>query len=239
MPDTIETGITATIATDEELSPEERDLCARGDRHITDISENQSPRVFIISGPSGVGKDSVLEKLREVYPSARYVVTATSRPMRDGEIPGVHYLFLEKSDFERQIAAGDFIEHALVYENLYGVPRRPIEEGLAAGQPVIIKVDVKGAATLRKLISDTVSIFLLPESMLALKQRLRDRKTETPDVLLKRFRTACEELERVEEFDYAVFNEAGQLDKALQDIIAIVEAEHRKVKRPRAVITAK
>ena len=239
MPDTIETDITSTIATDEALSPEERDLCVRGDGHITDIAQNQSSRVFIISGPSGVGKDSVLEKLREVYPTARYVVTATSRPKRPGERDGVHYRFLEKSEFERQIAAGDFIEHALVYENLYGVPRRPIEEGLAAGQPVIIKVDVKGAATLRDHISDTVSIFLLPESMQALKQRLRDRKTEAPDVLLKRFRTACEELERVGEFDYAVFNEAGQLEKALQDIIAIVEAEHRKVERPRAVITAK
>jgi guanylate kinase len=219
------------------LSPEERDLCSRGDAQITEISANQSPRVFIISGPSGVGKDSVLEKLREVYPSARYVVTATSRPRRPGEIDGIHYLFLERAEFERQIAAGDFIEHAPVYENLYGVPRRPIEEGLAAGQPVIIKVDVQGAATLRRLISDTVSIFLLPETMQSLKQRLRDRKTEPPDVLLKRFRTACEELDRVTEFDYAVFNEAGQLDKALRDIIAIVEAEHRKVVRPRAVVS--
>ncbi len=237
MPDAIETDVTAAVVAEDELSSEERDLCTRGDGQITDIVRNQAPRVFIISGPSGVGKDSVLEKLREVYPNARYVVTATSRPMREGEIPGVHYIFLEKREFERQIAAGDFIEHALVYENLYGVPRRPIEEGLAAGQPVIIKVDVKGADTLRKLISDTVSIFLLPESMQALKQRLHDRKTEAPDVLLKRFRTACEELERVGEFDYAVFNEAGQLDKALEDIIAIVEAEHRKVNRPRAVIT--
>jgi guanylate kinase len=237
VPDATQTNTLASNL-DEVLSPEERDLCSRGDAHITEISANQAPRVFIISGPSGVGKDSVLEKLREVYPSARYVVTATSRPMREGEINGVHYLFLERSEFERQIAAGDFIEHAAVYENLYGVPRRPIEEGLAAGQPVIIKVDVQGAATLRDLISDTVSIFLLPESMQSLKQRLRDRKTEPPEVLLKRFRTACDELDRVTEFDYAVFNEAGQLDKALQDIIAIVEAEHRKVVRPRAVITS-
>jgi len=229
---------TVALNRDEVLSPEELDLCSRGDAHITEISANQAPRVFIISGPSGVGKDSVLEKLREVYPSARYVVTATSRPMRPGEIDGIHYLFLERTEFERQIAAGDFIEHAPVYENLYGVPRRPIEEGLAAGQPVIIKVDVQGAATLRRLISHTVSIFLLPESMQSLKQRLRDRKTEPPDVLLKRFRTACEELDRVAEFEYAVFNEAGQLEKALQDIIAIVEAEHRKVVSPRAVITA-
>lgn len=221
---------------DNDLSAEERDLCARGDAHITDILHNQASRVFIISGPSGVGKDSVIERLRDVFPDAQYVVTATSRAKRDGEIDGVHYLFLEREDFERQIDTGDFIEHALVYENLYGVPKRPILEGLAAGRPVIIKVDVKGAATLRTLISDTVSIFLLPESMKSLKQRLQDRKTETPDVLLKRFRTACEELERVKEFEYAVFNEAGQLDRALQDIISIVEAEHQRVTRPKATI---
>lgn len=219
------------------ISPEERDLCAQGDDQITAISQSQASRVFIISGPSGVGKDSVLERLRDVYPDARYVVTATSRPRRQGEIDGVHYLFLDRDDFQHQIDAGDFIEHALVYENLYGVPKRPIEEGLAAGQPVIIKVDVKGAATLRSLISNTVSIFLLPESMAALKQRLHDRKTETPDVLLKRFRTACEELERVGEFDYAVFNEAGQLDQALKDIISIVKAEHQRVSRPQAIIS--
>lgn len=221
---------------DNDLSPEEHDLCAQGDAHIIDILHNQASRVFIISGPSGVGKDSVLEQLREVFPEAQYVVTATSRPMRTGEIDGVHYLFLERGEFQRQIDAGDFIEHALVYENLYGVPKRPILEGLAAGQPVIIKVDVKGAATLRTLISNTVSIFLLPENMRALKQRLQDRKTETPEILLKRFRTACEELERVKEFDYAVFNEAGQLDRALQDIISIVEAEHQRVSRPKAII---
>lgn len=204
-------------------------LISMGNALIQQLRDAQSARIFIISGPSGVGKDSVLDRLRVVYPDAQYVVTATSRPKRDGEIDGVHYLFLERSDFEQQIADGDFIEHALVYDNLYGVPRRPIVEGLAENRHVIIKVDVEGAATLRKLISNTVSIFLLPESMEALKQRLHDRKTEDPDVLMKRFRTACKELKRVEEFDYAVFNEAGKLDDALKGIIEIIEAEHRLV----------
>lgn len=204
-------------------------LISMGNALIQKLRDAQSARIFIISGPSGVGKDSVLDRLRVVYPEAQYVVTATSRPKRDGEIDGTHYLFLERSDFEQQIADGDFIEHALVYDNLYGVPRRPIVEGLAENRHVIIKVDVEGADTLRKLISNTVSIFLLPESMEALKQRLHDRKTEDPDVLMKRFRTACKELERVKEFDYAVFNEAGKLDDALKNIIEIIEAEHRLV----------
>ena len=204
-------------------------LCGEGDAKIQQLLAGQSGRVFIISGPSGVGKDSVIEKLREVYPDARYVVTATSRPMRPGEIDGVHYLFLDRADFEAQIEAGDFIEHALVYGNLYGVPKRPILEGLANGQHVIIKVDVKGAATLREVISNTKSLFLLPESMESLLERLRDRKTEDPEVLMKRFRTASEELERVSEFDYAVFNEAGKLDEALENIVSIIEAEQSRV----------
>jgi guanylate kinase len=205
------------------------EICAEGNARIAQLHESRAARVFILSGPSGVGKDSVLEKLREVYPDAQYVVTATSRPMRPGEIDGVHYLFLDRDDFEQQIARGDFIEHALVYDNLYGVPRRPIEEGLAAGRHVIIKVDVKGAATLRDVISNTVSLFLLPESMEALLERLRSRKTEDPDVLLKRFRTANEELARLDEFDYIVFNEAGKLDEALDHIVGVIETEQKRV----------
>jgi len=208
----------------------------RGDSHIQRLYGRRSARVFIISGPSGVGKDSVLERLQGVLPDARYVVTATSRPMRPGEIDGVHYRFLERDQFERQIAAGDFAEHALVYENLYGVPKRPIVEGLAEGQHVIIKVDVKGAATLRGLIPSAVSIFLLPESMDALWHRLYYRKTETHDVLMKRFRTACEELERVDEFDYVVFNEANKLDEALANITTIIDAEQRRVNQPPVTI---
>lgn len=218
------------------LDPEVAALCETGNARINALLAARSARVFIISGPSGVGKDSVIEKLREVYPDARYVVTATSRPMRPGEIDGVHYLFLDRSDFERQIADGDFIEHATVYDNLYGVPRRPIVEGLANGQHVVIKVDVKGAATLRRLIPDTVSLFLLPESMESLLDRLRQRKTEEHAVLMKRFRTACEELEQVDAFDFVVFNEAGKLDEALHNIVAIIEAEQQRVDQPAITI---
>jgi len=214
------------------VDPDLAGECARGDSQLRHLFERRSTRVFIISGPSGVGKDSVLEKLQKIYTDACYVVTATSRPMRPDEIDGVHYRFLDRDDFERQIEAGDFAEHALVYDNLYGVPKRPIEEGLAKGQHVIIKVDVKGAATLRTLIPSAASIFLLPESMESLWQRLHRRKTETREVLMKRFRTACEELERVNEFDYVVFNEANKLDAALNHIVTIINAEQRRVDQP-------
>ncbi len=214
------------------VDPELIAECSQGDSHLQRLLGRRSARVFIISGPSGVGKDSVLEKLQQVLPDATYVVTATSRPMRTNEIDGVHYRFLDRADFERQIEAGDFAEHALVYDNLYGVPKRPIVEGLATGQHVIIKVDVKGAATLRRLIPSASSIFLLPESMESLWQRLHRRKSEPLEVIKKRFRTACEELERVGEFDYVVFNEADKLDKALKHIVTIIDAEQRRVVQP-------
>ena len=207
-------------------------IFAEGDALIGRIRDANTPRIFIISGPSGVGKDSVIEQLRETFPSARYVVTATTRPVRPGEVDGVHYVFLTKDEFLSRIEQNDFIENATVYDNHYGVPRSPIVEGLAQGRDVIIKVDVKGAATLRRLIQNTISIFLAPESMEALLTRLRDRKTDDPDVLMKRFKTASTELNEVKNFDYVVFNEAGKLDDAVQRICEIVNVERSRVTRP-------
>ena len=214
------------------------ELFAHGDDHIERLRNIGSPRAFIISGPSGVGKDSVLEQLRKSYPEAYYAVTATSRPKREGEIDGVHYHFIERGEFERQIANGGFIESAMVYENLYGVPKQPIVDGLANGQHVIIKVDVKGAETLRKKISNTVSIFLSPGSMEELFYRLRARKTSKQDDLVRRFRTASEELDRAEEFDYVVFNESDQLDRAVEHICHIIEAEQQRINPPEVSVTS-
>lgn len=207
-------------------------LYAEGDALIDGVRTGRKPRVFIISGPSGVGKDSVIDELRKAFPEAQYVVTATTRPMRPGESDGVHYVFLTKEEFLERIGQNDFIENALVYDNHYGVPRSPIAQGLAEGRDVIIKVDVKGAATLRDRIRHTTSIFLAPDSMPALLARLRDRKTDDREVLMKRFTTAAAELREVEHFDYVVFNEDGKLDDAVQQIINIVSVEHQKVNQP-------
>jgi guanylate kinase len=222
------TSTSEELALEAELQPR----FEHGDRHIERLRNVGTPRVFIISGPSGVGKDTVLEQLRLAYPDAQYVVTATSREMRPGEIEGVHYHFIERQAFERQIADGDFLEHAIVYGNLYGVPKRPIVEGLAVGKHVIIKVDVKGAATLRDKISNTVSIFLAPESMQELLARLRARKTDKTDALRKRFTTASDELDRADEFDYVVFNESDQLGHAVEQITHIIEAELSRIHPP-------
>jgi guanylate kinase len=124
----------------------------------------------------------------------------------------------------------------MVYGNRYGVPRSPIVTGLEEGRDVIIKVDVKGAATLRRLIPNTISLFLTPESMPALLERLRDRKTDDPEVLMRRFTTATAELAEVEHFDYVVFNEDGKLDAAVEQICNIVAIEHRKVHQPDVIV---
>lgn len=213
-----------------------QELYAEGNRLIDEIRSKDAPRIYIISGPSGVGKDTVIDQLRETFPNAQYVVTATTRPKRVGEVDGLHYQFMTKEDFVAGIAADAFIENALVYDNHYGVPKAPILTGLAENRDVIIKVDVKGAATLRRLIPNTISIFLAPESMEALLTRLRDRKTDDPDVLMKRFRTASQELEEVKHFDYVVFNEDEQLDSAVTAIVNIVRVERCKVTRPEIVL---
>jgi guanylate kinase len=204
-------------------------LITEGDRRIATLRTERKPRVFIVSGPSGVGKDAVIERLQVRYPHARYVVTATTRPVRPGEIDGVHYHFLDENEFLTRLGANDFLEHAIVYGNHYGVPRSPVAEALRQGQDVVIKVDVKGAATLRERISHTVSIFLAPESMDELRHRLRSRKTEDPEVLFKRFATAAHELTRAYEFDFVVFNESGKLETALDTLCRIIESEHHRL----------
>lgn len=211
-------------------------LYAEGNALIEEIRASDVPRVYIISGPSGVGKDTVIEQLRETFPDAQYVVTCTTRPMRVGEIDGVHYTFMTKEDFQADLDRGGFIENAIVYDNHYGVPKQPILDGLAENRDVIIKVDVKGAETLRRQISDTISIFLAPESMEALLARLRDRKTDDPDVLMKRFRTASTELAQVKNFTYVVFNENERLEAAVEQIVNIVKVERLNVNRPEITV---
>lgn len=223
-----------TTSADHDARLEE--LYAEGNSLISRIRNTSKPRVFIISGPSGVGKDSVIEELRKSFPDAQYVVTATTRPKRPGELEGIHYIFLTNDEFVERMNQNDFLENAMVYGNRYGVPRSPIVTGLEEGRDVIIKVDVKGAATLRRLIPNTISLFLTPESMPALLERLRDRKTDDPEVLMRRFTTATAELAEVEHFDYVVFNEDGKLDDAVEQICNIVAIEHRKVHQPDVIV---
>jgi guanylate kinase len=203
-----------------------------GDAFIADLRARRKPHLFVISGPSGVGKDSVIEHLREPYPDVHFAVTATTRPRRPGEIDGVHYYFMDVESFQQGVDDGDFLEHAVVYGNHYGVPRSPIRHALLRGQDVIVKVDVQGAASIRGIAPTGTFIFLAPESMQELFRRLNGRKSEDPDVVMARFSAASRELLRAHEFDYVVFNEAERMDQAIREIRAIIEAERLRAVQP-------
>lgn len=192
---------------------------------IGDLRALRKPRVFIISGPSGVGKDAVIEQLRERFPDAFFAVTATTRERRPGEIDGVHYFFLTEDDFRERLEDGEFLESATVYGHLYGVLKSPVRAALARGQDVFVKVDVQGAAEIERIVSGAISIFLSPESAGTLLQRLKHRKTDDAAELMTRFATASRELNAATEFDYVIFNKQDRLEEALDEISAVVRAE--------------
>ena len=187
--------------------------------------ERPNPLLVVISGPSGVGKDAVVRRMKELNYPFSFVVTATSRPARHGERHGVDYFFVSKEEFEDLIRRGELIEHALVYGEYKGIPKDQVRSALASGQDVVMRLDVQGAATARRLVPDALLIFLLPESEGELLARLRQRKTETAASLKRRIDTLHEELRRIPEFDYVVVNRTGQLDRTVEQIAAIISAE--------------
>lgn len=203
-----------------------------GDQFISGLRNRRRPHVFIISGPSGVGKDSVIDRLRERESDTHFAVTATTRSKRDSEVDGVHYHFLAERQFANWVADGEFLEYATVYEQRYGVPRSPVRAALERGQDVVIKIDVQGAASIRALIPESVGIFISPESMHSLHLRLSARKTDDPLALAKRFEEAGYELLRAHEFDYIVFNETNGLLRAVDEISAIISAVRSEIRQP-------
>ena len=204
-------------------------LSERADEIIANLRSRRRPHVYVISGPSGVGKDSVIERLRPRYPKIHFAVTATTRQRRPGEIDGVHYYFLDAETFASREDQQEFLESANVYGLRYGVPKWGIREAMGRGQDVIVKVDVQGAATIRRLLPDATFIFIAPESLTALLQRLRARKTDDPEALMRRFNTATLELAAAAEFDYVVFNEDDRLEVALDEINAIIVAQRSRI----------
>jgi guanylate kinase len=200
----------------------------------TGYGHHPNPLLIVISGPSGVGKDSVLQCLKERELPLSFVVTATDRPPRPNEVDGVDYFFISKEEFQRMIEADEFIEYALVYDDYKGVPKEQIRKAMASGLDVVMRVDVQGAATIREIAPEALLIFLTTNSEEELIERLKSRKTETPEKLQKRIDTARKELKRIDEFDYRVVNEDGCLDTTVDTIIAILKAEHHAV-NPRKV----
>jgi len=192
------------------------------------MSSNQL--LIVLSGPSGVGKDALLKKMKEQKYPFHYVVTVTSRPRRKGERDGVDYHFISQQEFQQMIDNGELLEWANVYGNYYGVPRREISQALSKGMDVIVKVDVQGAATIRRISPQTVFIFLRPPSMEELELRLRQRHTESARDLAVRLRKAEEEMNSLPLFDHVLTSHQGKLDEVISQVQAIVTAEKRRVK---------
>ncbi len=185
--------------------------------------------LVIISGPSGVGKNTIIDALRQRPrdPDYHYVVTCTTRARRPGEIDGVNYQFLTKPEFLALRDSGGLLEFNEVYGNWYGTPRAQVREALAAGRDVILTIDVQGAQQVKEGVADALLIFVVPPSLEALFRRLQARATETADQLDLRQRSAAIELARQDDYDYVVTNEDGQVERTAQRIDEIIADEHR------------
>jgi guanylate kinase len=194
----------------------------------------RSPLLIVISGPSGIGKDTVVQGLKDRDLSFHFVITATSRPPRDTEIDGEDYFFYDKERFEEMIEAGEFLEYAWVYTAYKGVPKSQVREALASGEDVVMRLDFQGAKTVRDLCPDAILIFLTANSKEEWLTRLLDRRSETEEELAVRIETAREEYDSLDMFDYIVINEQDHLDHTLNVIRSIIEAEHHRV-HPRKV----
>lgn len=192
-------------------------------------SRTSYPLLIVISGPSGVGKDTVAKLMMESRDTFYFVVTATTRPARDGEVHGRDYFFISHDEFANMIEEDELLEYAIVYNDYKGVPKQQIRDALASGRDVIMRVDVQGAATIRKLVPNAIFIFLTAESEQALVNRLRERKSETAEGLNLRIATARQEMKRVGEFDYCVVNAEGRQELAVATIFSIIKAEHHRV----------
>lgn len=187
------------------------------------------PLMIVISGPSGIGKDTVVRLLEERRRSFCFVVTATSRAPRSGEVDGVDYQFVSKARFEEMIEQDELIEYARVYDDYKGIPRKNIEDALNCGTDVILRLDVQGAKRIRQLFPEALLVFLVPESDEAWIQRLQGRNTESPQGLQVRLDAAREELNYFNIFDYVVVNATGKIEETVNCILSIVHAEHHRI----------
>jgi guanylate kinase len=199
------------------------------------LERQLQPLLVVISGPSGVGKDSVVRRMKERDLPFHFVVTATTRPKRSNEVDGVDYFFVSQDEFDRMIEQDELLEHALVYNDHKGIPKQQVRQALASGKDVVMRIDVQGAETIRNLCPEALLIFLSTRTDEELVDRLKARRTENPEALKLRLETVRQELERVDLFDYYVLNAENELDATVDTILAIIHAEHQRT-HPRQVI---
>jgi guanylate kinase len=198
------------------------------------VLPHSEPLLIVISGPSGVGKDTIIQRMKERNLPFQFVVTATTRSPRPNEVHGKDYFFYSKEKFSQMIENGELLEYALVYNDYKGIPKEQVRVALESGKDVIMRLDVQGASTIRRLCPDTLMIFLSPQDEAEMVNRLQERKTETPEGLKLRIQTARQEMNCVGIFDYVVINRELLLDTTVDTIIAIITAEHHRV-NPRKV----
>lgn len=177
-----------------------------------------------------------MQRMQERGLPFHFVVTATTRPKRKNEIHGRDYWFVSKEEFARMIDRNELIEYAIVYGDYKGIPRQQVRQALASGKDVVLRVDVQGAETIRKLAPEALLIFITTESEDELERRLHNRKTENSDSLALRIATARKEFQRLEAFDYVIVNRDFHLDETVDTIRAIIEAEHHRVKQRRVAL---
>jgi guanylate kinase len=187
------------------------------------------PLFVVLSGLSGAGKDAVLAGLRLTDLPLFISVSATTRLRRAGEKDGFDYHFITPARFQELIDTGQLLEWANVYGNLYGIPKEPVRQALHNGKDVFVKIDVQGAATIKKILPQAVFIFMVTPYMEELEKRLKQRRTETSDDLELRLKTAAAELRQLPVFDYVVVNRPGEINQAVADIVAIIKAEKCRV----------
>jgi guanylate kinase len=192
------------------------------------------PLLVVITGPSGVGKDTLLARLKALGRPYHFAVTATTRPPRPDETEGVDYYFLSDQQFDEMLASGEFLEHATVYDQRKGVPRPPVREALAAGRDVIMRTDVQGARYIKSVCPGALTVFVLPPSWEEMEWRLRSRGTDDPEQLELRLRVAREELAAAGDFDHTVVND--DLNACVERVEALLAAERARKGRQRVVV---
>ena len=198
--------------------------------------ENPTARgtLFVVSSPSGGGKGTLIRRVLEVVDNLSYSVSYTTRGPRPNEVNGREYFFVDPATFEEMTADGEFLEWACVHGNYYGTSRRQIAEKTAAGVDIILEVDVQGAASVRQLLMDSVSVFILPPSYAVLRNRLCARGTDSPENLELRMRNAPEELKQYSSFDYVIIND--EIERAVGQLASIIYAERARCVRQESVV---
>lgn len=191
-------------------------------------------RLIIVSGPSGSGKDTILQKVFERLPEIKFSISTITRDMRPGEVEGEKYNFVSREYFENMIKNDLLLEYNNYVGNYYGTPKAPVDKAIAEGKEIIVEVDVNGARNIKKCREDAISVFIMPPSYEELNRRLSSRGTDAPEVIAKRMKTALDEIAEAKNYDYIVVND--DLNEAVEDFITIIKSDRLNIKRQNYLI---